>query len=319
MSKKRLTKIKNALKAIPSLYFSIRSVNSQLVEDEYCYFPIQHIGDVVWAIQISNYILSKGSYGRKISLIVPSKLVFLKSYFPLIGRLFAHRSANPGNTILLIFASMGGSLLGHVNLVPIWPKGPETLMSGRNMIDNLSLNIGLDPSNLKDITPVEFSNDKLLEATNFIKSLNSRAKKGILFCPEANTMNSLDKNTVISISKKLVDAGYYIIINSHLDFETKISGMYVVNPTLEKILPLIKTIGSLLSVRSGICDLASLTDAHQVILYPNEESRRLFTFKKYLKNSNLIDEIEIDSFPSISSLTECIVRSFDRFHMAAIR
>lgn len=135
-----------------------------------------------------------------------------------------------------------------------------------NLIDIYKIILKLD-INTKLDTPSEAKKLSKRKIKDY-EELGIIPGKSILLCPEANSTFLLATDTWIRIYKHYLNKGYKVY-TSVLHEENHIPGTIPIKLTIREIRSFAEYVGTVVSLRSGICDVLSNTKCKLQVVYPN--------------------------------------------------
>lgn len=102
--------------------------------------------------------------------------------------------------------------------------------------------------------------------------------------PEAKTNRSFHLNVFVTLAKRIRQSGFEVFINTQERlFNDQEVGIFTLFPPLDILLGISKLIGKFLGVRSGVCDLISLSSSDIIFVYPDEKTLNYSTMTKITK------------------------------------
>lgn len=94
-------------------------------------------------------------------------------------------------------------------------------------------------------------------------------KKTILLAPYSDSIPSLKENEWSYLAECLIQKGYKVFTNCANESEKAIKGTTPINVKFEELAYFLDMCGLLISVRSGLCDIACKSNCRKIILYPD--------------------------------------------------
>lgn len=118
-------------------------------------------------------------------------------------------------------------------------------------------------------TPVLYSRIPLL-SKGLSCSLIAQIDMGntVLLAPYSDSIPSLKEEEWVFLVKELKKKGYLVFTNCANDYEAAISGTMPINVKFEELAYFLDMCGLLISVRSGLCDIACMSNCRKIIFYP---------------------------------------------------
>ena len=106
------------------------------------------------------------------------------------------------------------------------------------------------------------------EVEEFVHGIGAMPGNTVLIAPESNSGFSLTKNEIASIVESVTKAGLNYIINT----TSKVYDSYKqTRIPLSIIIPIVNRFGYFISVRSGLCDMVSVSNAKLIVIYRRKQ------------------------------------------------
>lgn len=208
------------------------------------------------------------------------------------------KKTNPGNEILIVCKKSHKGVINlfahHFNDVFIINKFPETtigLTDKRILVAHPAyserglLNVlGYKQINLFDLYKIMFSLPSDVDMTRAIipatakeaaiaefKSLKLSVGKTVIIAPEAVSLDIIDMDFWVKLSRELLRNGWQVCTNA-MNSQNIIPGTTKISFDLDEAIAFAELAGWVICMRSGLCDLLSLTkNTKLTVIYPNKK------------------------------------------------
>ena len=263
-----------------------------------------HMGDVFSFYSLLNNFLIKAN--RSITVISKKEHAFISSMFPKVMGLIEGRDVHfqfSGhvrvvlyNKNRIIFSAFWNllymiRLLNLMFLLPILQNKSMYAGDHRTTISYFFYDSIMPFTKF----PLEFSKPDLTnikeneEIEVLISEFGAIPGRTVLIAPESNSGFSLTEAEITSIVNSVTDAGFNYLINA-----TSIDSTYhnAINFPLNILVPLADKLGYFISVRSGLCDLASASKAKPLIIYRKQQLWHYALDKEIWFSSGIVQVIK---------------------------
>ena len=148
----------------------------------------------------------------------------------------------------------------------------------------LNLELGTRPS-----PPRPQSRDELERGRALLRKEGLRPGRTILVAPDASSVRLVPAEFWPELAAAFRARGFDVATNSPKGAEHRISGLPPLDVPLELFISVATAAGSVVSIRSGVCDLLAHADCRLTIVYPDEpdEARRRILRGFSLRESGL--------------------------------
>lgn len=110
-----------------------------------------------------------------------------------------------------------------------------------------------------------------ITSKKILKAYNYTPNKTVILAPDAYSVNTLRVEFWQKLKTMLEERGFKILWNKEqASSDLEINNNLVKYP-LRYLIPMCELCGSVISIRSGLCDLLSTADIKLIIIYPNEK------------------------------------------------
>ncbi len=104
-------------------------------------------------------------------------------------------------------------------------------------------------------------------ADDILRTLKGHQEKTVLIAPYANTLVPLPSDFWPKLVKRLQEKGYKVLTNVASDSDVAIDGTEPIFVPYSKLVSFVDNIGAFIGLRSGMCDIMSLTKGKMAVIY----------------------------------------------------
>lgn len=133
--------------------------------------------------------------------------------------------------------------------------------------------------------------------------------KTFILAPYANSLPQIEWKMWEKIVEILKDKGYKVFTNSASDDEAAIQGTEKIFFPIEDTVRVLNYAGGFMAMRNGLCEVASLSDCRQIIIYPDKAAgygkvKDAYGIKAMGLNDKVIEFEDSDNL--LSEICECV-------------
>lgn len=148
--------------------------------------------------------------------------------------------------------------------------------------------MGIKKDQPQELPTIEISEDKI---DKYCQEVGIIRKKSVIISPYANTLAGIDIDIWEEIVIKLKEKGLRVFTNSSNEkSEPVIKGSKGVFFPIQEAIKIVEYAGMFIGLRSGFCDIVSVSQAKLIVLYPDTESF-FFTIKRVGFGNKKLKEI----------------------------
>lgn len=264
-------------------YFN--GVKKDLNQGNNCWFifNVGQMGDVYLVCSLMKSFKEDASANLGISTVrvgIPAKYLPLAKMFLSDDEIFFlpenYRKMTAEFFSLFSGFSPGVPILAHPKFLTYLNDGKKRI--SRFLADKMkSMNhfiTMLDlPSETKPAVPC-ISKEACDKAEKFVRDNRIDLGKSVLICPHANSIDTskFDRNFWIWLIEQLKNKGLHVYRNIGPEGSKDDWGVRDLDIPLDIVFPVVDSMGFVVSVRSGLCDVLLNSDAKKIILYPDKEA-----------------------------------------------
>lgn len=156
------------------------------------------------------------------------------------------------------------------------PSATEYLgYKGLSLLDMFRITLDLDFETSPFFPEMSVTSSNL---TKFIEENELIGGKTLLIAPYAYSVPLLSRDVWDTITEKAKLSGYKVVSNIQ-EGETPLKGTIPFCGSLQEAMEFASYCRVVISLRSGLCDLFAICDLKMLVIYPNEQIRKTFSFE----------------------------------------
>ena len=182
----------------------------------------------------------------------------------------------------------------------------KKLSSDYTLLDMYKTALGLE---LKcSLGKFDFSTISQDIVQNFVTSTSWNLQKTIILFPSASSLEAMNENLMRLIVAKIIGLGFNVIVNGKLKLDNFTSSrVKSVDFALKDMIALAIHCNSVISARSGVCDLLAFSGKKMVVTYPNKAAYDTYSLNPITKrNNHLLLELVLSEMPKQDLVIEKI-------------
>lgn len=225
-----------------------------------------HMGDT---FIFCSYLSKFNKINRKnYSVIVPRNYSSIPEMFSLDYVLFSSLPKNRGlNDIYYILCKVFRfktlpSVCGYIDAIKLGGKNKVDLYSGPTAF--LGMRIDESPD-----LPFNFNKKAMDDVKKLVESTKDMTKKAVLVAPYAKTLHEIPTIFWSNLIQRLFEKGYIVYVNT-MKNETEFIHAIPVSLPPDELFLFAKSIGRVISLRSGLCDLLLPANIQLTIVYSED-------------------------------------------------